>query len=156
MKDWSAEYRSVEEAQEAALASLDHEHRKLIDVTNMIDEASTTVRSKDRSVSMDFDGRGEVTAITFHGTKYRGMAPAELSHVLLTTIREGRAQCVQKVAEAMGDDFLPGVSYADLVTGKMDAEDVFQKLVSPFLGEDAADGILGRSPKDTQGGGHNG
>lgn len=156
MKDWSAEFRTVEEAQEAALASLDREHQKLTEVTNMIDQESTTVRSKDRSVSMDFDGRGEVTAITFHGTKYRGMAPAELSHLLVETIRAGRAQCMQKVADAMGEDFLPGISFTDLATGKMDAEDIFQKLVSPFLGDEAADGILGRSQKDTQGGGQNG
>ena len=156
MKDWSAEFRSVEEASDAALAALDREHSKLIDVTNMIDEESTSVRSKDRSLSMDFDGRGEITGITFHGTKYRGMAPAELSHVLLETIRTGRAQCMQKMADAMGDDFLPGISFADLVTGKIDAEDMFQKLVSPFLGDEAADGILGRSPKDPQGGGRNG
>lgn len=156
MKDWSAEYGSVEEAGEAALSALDREHRKLTDVTNMIDEESTSVRSKDRSVSMDFDGRGEITAITFHGTKYRGMAPAELSHLLLETIRAGRAQCMQKVADAMGEDFLPGISFADLATGKMDAEDIFQKLVSPFLGDEAGDGILGRSPKDAQGGGRNG
>jgi hypothetical protein len=156
MKDWSAEYGSVEEAAEAAMSSLDREHRKLTDVTNMIDEESTTVRSKDRSVSMDFDGHGEITAITFHGTKYRGMAPAELSHLLLETIRAGRAQCMQKVADAMGEDFLPGISFADLANGKMDAEDIFQKLVSPFLGDEAGDGILGRSPKDTQGGGRNG
>ena len=156
MKDWSAEFRTVEEAHEAALSSLDREHQKLTEVTNMIDEESTTVRSKDRSVSMDFDGRGEVTAITFHGTKYRTMAPAELSHVLLETLRAGRAQCLQKVADAMGEDFLPGISFADLATGKMDAEDIFQKLVSPFLGDEAADGILGRSPKDTHGGGQNG
>jgi hypothetical protein len=156
MKDWSAEFRTVEEAHEAALSSLDRERQKLTEVTNMIDEESTTVRSKDRSVSMDFDGRGEITAITFHGTKYRTMAPAELSHLLLETIRAGRAQCLQKVADAMGEDFLPGISFADLATGKMDAEDIFQKLVSPFLGDEAADGILGRSQKDTQGGGHNG
>jgi YbaB/EbfC DNA-binding family protein len=156
MKDWSAEFRTVEEAHEAALSSLDRERQKLTEVTNMIDEESTTVRSKDRSVSMDFDGRGEITAITFHGTKYRTMAPAELSHLLLETIRAGRAQCLQKVADAMGEDFMPGISFADLATGKMDAEDIFQKLVSPFLGDEAADGILGRSQKDTQGGGHNG
>lgn len=156
MKDWSAEFRTVEEAHEAALSSLDREHRKLTEVTNMINETSTSVRSKDRSVSMDFDGRGEITAITFHGSKYRSMAPAELSHLLLETIREGRAQCLQKMADAMGEDFLPGISFADLTTGKMGAEDIFQKLVSPFLGDEAADGILGRSPKDTQGGGHNG
>ena len=74
----------------------------------------------------------------------------------METLRAGRAQCLQKVADAMGEDFLPGISFADLATGKMDAEDIFSKLVSPFLGDDAGDGILGRSPKDSQGGGQHG
>ena len=156
MKDWSAEYRSVNEAAEAALADFEREHRRIAEVNNAINEASTTMRAKDRSLSIDFDGRGEVTAITFHGTKYRSMAPAELAHVLLETIRAGRTECVRKMSEAMGDDFLPGINFADLASGKLDSEDVFQKLVEPFVSDDVAEGILGRSPKNSQGGGRNG
>ncbi|MDT7783365.1 MAG: hypothetical protein QOF58_1784 [Pseudonocardiales bacterium] len=156
MKDWSAEYRSVNEAAEAALADFEREHRRIAEVNTTIAEASTTTRAKDRSLSIDFDGRGEITAITFHGTKYRSMAPTELAHVLLETIRAGRAECVRKMSEAMGDDFLPGISFADLASGKLDSEDVFQKLVEPFIGDGVGEGILGRSPKNSQGGGRNG
>jgi hypothetical protein len=157
MKEWNAaDYKSVDEATDAALAALDREHRKLLDVTTAINEASTTVKSKDRSISMDFDGRGEITGITFHGSKYRSMAPAELSHVLLETIRAGRDECMQKMAAAMGGELLPGINFADMAAGKVDAEEVFQKLVSPFLGDDLGDGILGRPAKDSKGDGRNG
>lgn len=148
MTDWSSQYKSLEEANEAALASLEREQRKLAEVTKTMSEGSTTVRAKDRSLTIDFDGRGEITAINFQGTKYRGMAPAELSHVLLETIRTGRAQCLQKLTEVMGQDLLPGVNFGDLASGKMNAEEILEKVVSPFLGDSYGDGILGRKTKD--------
>jgi DNA-binding protein YbaB len=147
MNDWTAQYKSLEEANEAALASLEREQRKLADVTKAMDEATTTVKAKDRSLTVDFDGRGEITAISFHGTKYRNMAPAELSHVLLETIRTGRAQCVQKLTEAMGQDLLPGVNFADLASGRMKADEIMEKVISPFLGDSYGDGIIGRKLK---------
>ncbi len=147
MSDWTAQYNSLEEANEAALASLEREQRKLADITKTMAEEATSVKAKDRSLTVDFDGRGEITAIAFHGTKYRNMAPAELSHVLLDTIRTGRAQCVQKLTEAMGQDILPGVNFADLATGKMNADEILEKVVSPFLGDAYGDGILGRKTK---------
>jgi hypothetical protein len=148
MTDWTAQYKSLEEANEAALASLEREQRKLADITRTMAEATTTVKAKDRSLTIDFDGRGEITAISFQGTKYRGMAPAELSHVLLETIQAGRAQCMRKLTEAMGQDILPGINFADLASGKMDADEILEKVVSPFLGESYGDGILGRKSKD--------
>lgn len=147
MNDWTAQYKSLEEANEAALASLDREQRKLSDITKTLSEAVTTVKAKDRSLTVDFDGRGEITAITFQGSKYRNMAPAELSHVLLETIRIGRAECVQKLTEAMGQDLLPGVNFSDLASGKLNAEEILEKVVSPFLGDSYGDGILGRKNK---------
>lgn len=143
MTDWSTEYRTVDEATEAALASLEHEQRKLAEVTRTMSEETTTVRSKDRSLTIDFDGRGEVTGITFPGAKYRTMAPAELSHLLVETIAAGRAQCVRKLAEVVGEDLLPGVNFADLASGKVSPEEIFGKVVSPFLDETA----LGRPAK---------
>lgn len=147
MTDWTAQYKSLEEANEAALASLEREQRKLADITKTMAEATTTVKAKDRSLTIDFDGRGEITAISFLGTKYRGMAPAELSHVLLETIRAGRAQCLQKLTDAMGQDLLPGINFADLASGKMNADEIMEKVVSPFLDESYGDGILGRKNK---------
>ncbi|WP_394617272.1 YbaB/EbfC family DNA-binding protein [Lentzea sp. JNUCC 0626] len=144
MNDWERQFKELENANEDALASFERERRKLADVTKKLAEEITEVRSKDRSLTVEFDGRGEITAINFHGAKYRSMPPAEFSHVLLETIRVGRAQCVQKLTESIGEDILPGVSFADLASGKLDANEILDKVVSPLLGDGYGDGILGR------------
>jgi DNA-binding protein YbaB len=150
MTDWNAaNFRSLDEAGEAALAALEREQRKLADVTRVIDEETVTVRAKDRSLSITLDGRGEVTNIAFNGTKYRAMAPAELAHLLVETIRAGRAQCVQKMAEAMGQPSLPGIDFAELASGNVNPMEVFDKLITPFLGEDFG-GIVGRPGRESR------
>jgi DNA-binding protein YbaB len=147
--DWNiANFSSLDQANEAALAALENEQRKLGDLTKVIDEETVTVRSKDRSVSMTFDGRGEVTGITFNGTKYRTMAPPELAHVLIETIRAGREQCVQKLASVMGQP-LPGIDFTELASGKVRPDEIFEKLLSPFLGDDLG-GVVGRPAKNSQ------
>ena len=62
-------------------------------------------------LSMTFDGRGELTGVTFHGTRYRSIAPAELAHVLVETFREGRAQSMAKLNSFMGSSMLPNVDF---------------------------------------------
>ncbi|EWM19092.1 YbaB/EbfC family nucleoid-associated protein [Kutzneria sp. 744] len=150
MNDWNAaNFRSLDEASEAALAALEREQRKLADVTRVIDEETVTVRAKDRSLSITLDGRGEVTNIAFNGTKYRAMAPAELAHLLVETIRAGRAQCVQKMTAAMGQPALPDIDFAELASGNLNPMEVFDKLITPFLGEDFG-GIVGRPGKESR------
>ncbi|MGW4210506.1 hypothetical protein ACWEIJ_21125 [Lentzea sp. NPDC004789] len=144
MTDWFSQYRTLEEANEAAMASVEREQRKISELTRQMEENTTTVRSKDRSFTIDFDGRGEITGFNFVGTKYRTMAPAEFSHLLVQTIKAGKALCMQKLADSMGDEVLPGVTFTDLASGNLSVEEVFEKVVSPFLGEEYSDGILGR------------
>lgn len=156
MTDWFSQYRSLDEATEAAMATVEREQRKISELTRQMDENTTTVRSKDRSFTVDFDGRGEVTGINFQGTRYRTMAPAEFSHLLVQTIQSGRALCTQKLAEAMGDELLPGVTFTDLASGNLSIEEVFEKVVSPFLGEDYNDGVLGRPAANEKEGQRNG
>jgi len=98
---------------------------------------------------MTFDGRGELTAVKFIGTKFRSMAPAELAHVIVDTVRVGRAQCMEKLAEGMSEMTLPGVDFAELATGKADPEKFLNALLSPIMGE-MADGVLGRPSKDNR------
>jgi DNA-binding protein YbaB len=146
--DWNlANFRSLDEASEAALAALEREQRKLAEVTRVINEETVTVRAKDRSLTVTLDGRGEVTNIGFNGVKYRSMAPAELSHLLVETIRTGRAQCAQKMAEVMGQSPLPDIDFAELASGKVNPMEVFDQIITPFLDEDFAGGIVGRPGK---------
>ncbi|GAA3440167.1 YbaB/EbfC family nucleoid-associated protein [Kutzneria kofuensis] len=153
MTEWNlANFRSLDEANEAALAALEREQTKLAELTKVIEEENVTVRSKDRSLSMTFDGRGELTNISFNGVKYRSMAPAELAHLLVETIRSGRAQCVRKMADVMGESIVPGIDFTELATGKVNPMDVFEKLISPFVGDDFGSGVVGRATREPQGG----
>lgn len=144
MNDWSGQFRNLDEATEAALDALAHEQRKLETFSQQMVENTTTTRSKDRSFTIDFDGRGEVTGITFHGTQYRTMAPAEFSHLLVETIRTGRAECLRKLSEVVGEELLPGVSFTDLASGKLRPDEIFDKVVAPLAGEGFDGGLLGR------------
>lgn len=147
MTDWTVEYGSLKEAEEAALASLEREQRKLSDIAKIMAEGTSSVKAKDRSLTVDFDGRGEVTAIAFQGEKYRSMAPAELGHILTETIRSGRAQCLQKLSDGMDAEILPGVSFVDLASGKVGVDEIFGKVISPFLDDTHEGGDLDRKTK---------
>ncbi|MFI7124035.1 YbaB/EbfC family nucleoid-associated protein [Amycolatopsis sp. NPDC049868] len=120
-------------AAEAAMQAFEGEQRKLTELQQKVDDDSTTVRSKDRSLSMTFDGRGDLTAMKFLGTKYRTMAPAELAHLIVETVQAGRAQCMEKLVESMsGYGGLPGINFGDLVAGRMDPGKLVESLFSPF------------------------
>jgi hypothetical protein len=137
---------SAEDAAEAAMRTFEEERRKLSELHRKMDEDSSTVRAKDRCLSMTFDGRGELTAMKFLGTKFRSMAPAELAHVIVETVNEGRARSMKKLGESMGTG-LPGVDFAELAAGKMDPEKLLEALLSPILGE-MTEEVLGSPAKD--------
>lgn len=64
--------------------------------------------------------QGEVTAIEFPTGAYRRMAPKELADVLLTTLRQARAEALEGVAGVLADRLPPGVTVPDLLQGRVD------------------------------------
>ncbi|MGW3652426.1 YbaB/EbfC family nucleoid-associated protein [Streptomyces sp. NPDC000878] len=65
-------------------------------------EVSGTATSKDRLVSATVDARGSVTELKFHTTRYRAMAPTELSAVLLDTIGRAQREAAAHLEEVLG------------------------------------------------------
>lgn len=61
--------------------------------------ASVTVLSKDRSVEVTVGPQGEVTALRFNDGKYRAMAPAQLSAVIMQTLGEARSRMARQVLD---------------------------------------------------------
>jgi hypothetical protein len=129
------DFESVAQAAEAAHAAFEAEQERLSDLGRAMAEESTTVWAKGRQLSMTFDGRGELTGITFHGTKFRQMAPAELAHTLVQTMREGREQALAKLNSFMGSSVLPGVDFVELAHGEKSPKEIFDSLFSPILNE---------------------
>ena len=138
MTSWIDQFGNPDQAIEAAMADLEREKRKLQEVGKVWDEATTTVRAKDNSFAMTFDGRGELSDLTFNGNKYRTLPPAQLAHLILETLRQGRVQAMEKVQKVMGDG-RPGLDYASMLNGKADPMEILNSLIGPML--EGVDGL---------------
>ncbi|GAA1029697.1 MULTISPECIES: YbaB/EbfC family DNA-binding protein [Amycolatopsis] len=131
--DWGSLGGDAESGLEDAMAALETERRKLDELGRVWDEA-ITVRAKDRSLEMTFDGRGELAELTFNGDKYRKLAPQQLASIILETLRKGRAQAQEKLAGAMsGGIGIPGLDVAGLASGKVRPDEMFESLLGPML-----------------------
>jgi hypothetical protein len=141
-----SEFVLPENAATAALEAFEKERERLTEVQRKMDEETVVVRSKDRSLSITFDGRGEVTAMTFVGNKFRSMAPAELSHLIVGTLREGRRLSIEKMSEHFS---LPGVDFVGLAAGKVDPDQLLGSLLAPLREDvDSTDDSGGETRKD--------
>ncbi|MBK6014468.1 MULTISPECIES: YbaB/EbfC family nucleoid-associated protein [Streptomyces] len=85
-----------------------------------INETTSTVTAPRQTVKITVGAQGEVTAIEFPTGAYRRMAPKELADVLLTTLRQARAEALEGVAGVLADRLPPGVTVPDLLQGRVD------------------------------------
>ncbi|MDT8912076.1 YbaB/EbfC family nucleoid-associated protein [Amycolatopsis sp. PS_44_ISF1] len=130
-----AEENSIDPAHlvDDAWALLDKESRKLAELGKHWDEASTTVRAKDHSLEMSFDGRGELVKLVFNTAKYRELPPAQLADVIVETLRRGREQAQQQITELMGAPQIPGLDLDGLATGKVRPDEMIKDLMGPMF-----------------------
>jgi DNA-binding protein YbaB len=131
MADWNSVDPS--HAMESAMAMFENESRKLADLGKHWDEASTTVRAKDHSLEMTFDGRGELVDLVFNSSKYRAMPPAQLAKVIIDTLRTGREQAQQKMNELMGVPDIPGLDLQGLANGRVRPDEMINSLIGPMF-----------------------
>ncbi|MET8281672.1 YbaB/EbfC family nucleoid-associated protein [Micromonospora sp. NPDC005174] len=113
---------------EAALQTLAEERERLGRMHERMAEGTTTT-SKDRMLSVAVNARGEILKLTFHNTRYRQMAPAELAALVTETIAAARVESLTQLTDVAGE-VLPGISFQDLAGGRVDLE----RMVSSFLG----------------------
>lgn len=133
MADWNSAGADPAGVAEQAWATFEAEARKLGELGKLWEEASTTVRTKDQSLEMTFDGRGELVDLVFNGSKYRNMAPAQLASVIVETLQKGRAQAQEKMAELMGTPDIPGLDLNGLATGKVKPDEMLNALIGPIF-----------------------
>jgi|tagenome__1003787_1003787.scaffolds.fasta_scaffold19320333_1 DNA-binding protein YbaB len=60
-----------------------------------------TARDKERLLTVTVGGHGEVLDLTFHGDGYRGLAPAELSALIVRTIATARTGAARRAMAGM-------------------------------------------------------
>ncbi|HUZ26733.1 MAG TPA: YbaB/EbfC family nucleoid-associated protein [Streptosporangiaceae bacterium] len=101
--------------QEGLLAA----RKKLADV-------STKMTSKDHSVTVTVNERGQLSSISFNSQKFRRMAPAELGSMLVETIAKAQEESRQLVLRTF-QPFLPkGFDLPGLMAGNSDLSKMFE------------------------------
>jgi len=131
MTDWNSV--DVNRAAADAWTMFENESRRLGELSRHWEETSTTVRARDHSLEMRFDGRGELVELVFNTSKYRAMAPAQLAKVIIETLREGRLQAQRNMAELMGSEDLPGLDLEGVVSGKVKPDEMLNSLLGPMF-----------------------
>jgi DNA-binding protein YbaB len=74
---------------------------------------------------------GEVRSITFHSRRYRTMAPAELAQLLIDAVEQARGNALDQMAAAMPTVALAGMTYEDMLNGRVDVDAILPKDLSP-------------------------
>ncbi|UOZ06954.1 YbaB/EbfC family DNA-binding protein [Amycolatopsis sp. WQ 127309] len=132
MSEWDSPV-DAERALEKAMADLDSERRKLSELGRVWRDEKTTIKSKDQSLSMTFDGRGDLVDLVFNESKYRALPPAQLASVLLETLRRGRAQSMTRMSEVMGlGERTGGMDLSSFASGDFDPEKLIGSLLGPM------------------------
>jgi DNA-binding protein YbaB len=108
-----------------AAAELDRKQQRLREIRDELARTSTTASAPDRSITVELDAAGELTSIKFNSQRYRRMAPAELSAVLIEVIRRARAESRQRMASAFKDMLPAGLHFDDVKSGKPDLDQMF-------------------------------
>jgi hypothetical protein len=147
MSEWLSKAEADRMVDEA-MSALDRERGKLAELGKVWSE-DITIRAKDQSMVMTFDGRGEPTDIAFQGAKYRTMPPAQLANTILETLRRGREEAMNRVHEVMGES-KSGFDITGLTSGRIDPLEMVNELMGPMMRgfDDMADQIFQAPAKE--------
>jgi DNA-binding protein YbaB len=116
---------SPHESFQQALDELRRTQEQLRTVRSKLHRKATMVTSKDGMVTVTLDGGSEVAGITFNTAKFRRMAPAELSNVLVETISQARAQDRSQVVDAYRSLMPKGMDIDAIMAGKFSLDKMF-------------------------------
>ena len=112
-----------------AVNELRRSQENLRSLREQMQSKKTKVTSKDGMVTVTLDDKSEVTSIIFNTAKFRRMAPAELSAVLVETISRARAEGRSRVIDAYKSMLPKGMDIDGIMTGKFNADKIFDDAV---------------------------
>ena len=116
---------------ENALADLREQQERIREAQERAEKETTTVSSKDRSISATVDHRQRLTGLKFSGTRYRTMAPAELANKIVELVRQAQDEASQKsitTYSAMAPAGF-GSALTEMVNGEFDLDKMFDEAV---------------------------
>jgi DNA-binding protein YbaB len=117
------------ESFQEAVNELRRSQERLRSLRGELQSKATKVTSKDGMVTVTLDGKSEVTSIAFNTAKFRRMAPAELSAVLVETISRARSEGRARVLDAYRSMFPNGLDVDAVMSGKFSVDKIFDDAV---------------------------
>jgi DNA-binding protein YbaB len=90
---------SIKDRLDKAMANLEETRKAVADAQEQLSKASTTVRSRDRSVEVTVNAQGHLSEVKFLDGKYRNMGAAQLSASLVEASRQAHGQMAQLVLD---------------------------------------------------------
>jgi DNA-binding protein YbaB len=113
---------------EHAIADLRAEQARIQAATDHMTSLTGSATSKDRMVTATVDSRGRLVDLTLAGTRYRRLAPAELTTRIVQTVREAQEDAARTTASALTGLLPEGLGLP--VDGEFDFEAMFDAAVT--------------------------
>jgi DNA-binding protein YbaB len=140
-------YTPLENEIESALAELREQHEKIKDFAAAMAKRTIEVTSKNRMVRVKVDSQGKLVDLAFKGNRYRQIAPAELSALVVETVAKAQEIATKQTLEAAGA-LMPGGGLRLPGPEGLDLDDMFEAAMR--LGDEPLmlDEPGGRDPKE--------
>lgn len=111
-----------------AIADLRAEQSRIQAATEHMSSITGSATSKDRMVTATVDGQGRLVDLKLGGTRYRQLAPAELTTRIVATVREAQDDAARATAAALSGLLPDGLSLP--VDSDFDLEAMFDAAVT--------------------------
>jgi DNA-binding protein YbaB len=134
----------MEEQLESAIAELRAEQEKINGFAATMAGKTTEATSRNRMVSAKVDSQGKLVELSLKGNRYRQLAPAELSALVVETVRKAQdAAAKQTMAAALA--LLPdGFGIPGTHAGERDLDAMFDAAIrlaeEPIFADEAGRG----------------
>jgi DNA-binding protein YbaB len=111
-----------------AIADLRAEQSRIQAATEQMSSITGSAVSKDRVVTATVDSQGRLVDLKLAGTRYRKLAPAELTASIVATVREAQDDAARAAATTLSGLLPAGLGLP--VDGDFDLEAMFDAAVS--------------------------
>ena len=115
----------LEDRMESALAELRAQQDKINKFTAAMAERTTEVTSKNRMVAAKVDSQGKLVELSLKGNRYRQMAPAELSALIVETVARAQERAAKETMEAAAALIPEGLGFDGGPLGGRDLDAMF-------------------------------
>jgi hypothetical protein len=112
---------------DAALAGLRAEQTRIRAASDQMNAVTGSATSKDRMISATVDHQGRLVDLKLKGTRYRQLAPAELTAHIVETVRAAQDSAARTSAETLAGLLPPGLGLP--VDGEFDLDAMFEAAI---------------------------